>query len=69
MIYEDQLWYGFLVAWVVVWLWNRFRSGTLKLRYFKFWGKDVSPQQRRDNQVGFGVTAILIMINVIVAMK
>ena len=54
MINDQQLWYGFLVAWVVVWLWNRYRTGTLKLR--------------RDNQVGFGVTAILLVINVIVTL-
>ena len=45
MINDQQLWYGFLVAWVVVWLWNRYRTGTLKLRYFKLWGKGISDRK------------------------
>ena len=40
----------------------------LKLRYFKLWGKGISEKLRRDNQVGFGVTAILLVINVIVTL-
>ena len=68
MINDQQLWYGLLVAWVVVWLWNRYSTCTLKLRYFKLWGKGISEKLRRDNQVGFGVTAILLVINVIVTL-
>ena len=53
-----------MVAWVVIWLWTRFQSGTMKLKYFKFWG-DVPEAQRKDNLRGFGMTAALLVINVL----
>ena len=49
---QENLWFGLLVAWVVIWLWTRFQSGTMKLKYFKFWG-DVPEAQRKDNLRGF----------------
>ena len=27
---QENLWFGLLVAWVVIWLWTRFQSGTMK---------------------------------------
>ena len=51
-------------GWVVIWLWTRFQSGTMKLKYFKFWG-DVPEAQRKDNLRGFGMTAALLVINVL----
>ncbi len=45
-------------------LWTRFQSGTMKLKYFKFWG-DVPEAQRKDNLRGFGMTAALLVINVL----
>ena len=49
---------------MVIWLWTRFQSGTMKLKYFKFWG-DVPEAQRKDNLRGFGMTAALLVINVL----
>ena len=61
---QENLWFGLLVAWVVIWLWTRFQSGTMKLKYFKFWGA-VPEAQRKDNLRGFGMTAALLVINVL----
>lgn len=61
---QGNFWFGILVAWVVIWLWMRHLSGTLKPKYFKFWG-DVPAEQRKDNLRGFGVTAVLLVAYVL----
>ena len=62
MLDPKQLWFGILIAWLAVWLWSRYQGGTLKLKYFKFWG-DVPEKQKKDNRMGFGVTAVLLVVN------
>ena len=59
MIDQDQLWFGLMIAWVAVWLWNRYRTGTLKLRYLKLWGDDVPEKLKKDNLLGIGMLAVL----------
>ena len=67
MIDQDQLWFGLMIAWVAVWLWNRYRTGTLKLRYLKLWGDDVPEKLKKDNLLGIGMLAVLIVINVLLS--
>ena len=61
---QEDLWLGLLIAWVVIWLGLRFRAKSLKLKYFKFWG-DVSKEQKEDNIRGFGMTAFLLAMNLV----
>ena len=61
----QTFWIGLLLAWLAIWLWTRWKSHTLKLKYFKFWG-DVSKGQRADNIRGFGMAAFLLAMNIVV---
>ena len=62
---QEDFWFGMLAAWLLIWLWTRYRSNTLKLKYFKFWG-NVSKEQKEDNIRGFGMTAFLLVMNLFV---
>ena len=61
---QEQLCLGFLAAWIVIWGWLRIQSRKIKPRDFKFWG-DMPPNQKQENQLGLGVLALLILVNVL----
>ena len=62
---QEDMWLGLLIAWLVIWLGLRFRSKSLKPKYFKFWG-NVSKEQKEDNIRGFGMTAFLLVMNLVI---
>ena len=62
---HEDMWLGLLIAWVIIWLGLRLRAKSLKLRYFKFLG-GVPKAQKEDNLLGFGMTAFLLVMNLVI---
>ena len=54
-------WYDVVVLLLIIQV-VRFRAqgGKIRLQDFKLWGKDVTPEQRRNNLMGFAVILALI---------